>query len=188
MARIAAVVLAAGEGSRFGGAKQLLMLPEVLAALDRAEPVTEVVVVEGRHPLGAAAGSARVVAASDWEKGPGASLRAGLAALGGDIDAAFVILADGPDLAPEAVDAVRHSWQDDGGMVVAASYAGVRGHPLLVAREGWATIPDEGLRSLPVRLVPCDAYGAPGDVDRPDELPERLRSATRRRVRHNRSN
>lgn len=175
MARVAAVVLAAGEGSRFGGAKQVLTLPDVLAALAQAAPLTDVVVVEGRHPLGASSGAARVVAAPGWERGPGASLRAGLESLGDDVEAALVVLADGPDLSPGAIDAVRASWEREGGTVVAASYDGARGHPLVVAREAWAAIPDEGLRGLPVRLVPCDAYPDPGDVDRPDDLPARLR-------------
>lgn len=175
MARVAAVVLAAGEGSRFGGAKQVVTLPDVLAALAAAGPFSEVVVVEGAHPLGGAAGSARVVEARDWARGPGVSLRAGLATFGADVEAALVVLADGPDLAPEAVRAVTASWEQDGGAVVAASYDGMRGHPLVVAREAWGAIPDEGLRSLPVRLVPCDAFGAPGDVDRPEDLPERMR-------------
>ena len=39
----------------------------------------------------------------DWERGPGASLRCGLDALGRDIEAAVVVLADGPDLSPQAV-------------------------------------------------------------------------------------
>ncbi len=174
MSRVAAVVLAAGEGSRFGGAKQRLTLPEVL---QRLQPVSlaEIVVVEGAHSLGASAGEARVIHCTDWARGPGASLRAGLGALGGETEAALVVLADGPDLAPAAVNHVVESWERDGGDVVAASYAGARGHPLLVARAAWATIPDEGLRAVPARLVACDAFGAPGDVDHPDELPERLR-------------
>ena len=50
MGRIAAVVLAAGEASRFGSPKQRLLLPDVLAAL-AASPVDEIVVVEGAHPF-----------------------------------------------------------------------------------------------------------------------------------------
>ncbi len=174
MTRVAAVVLAAGEGSRFGGAKQRVTLPEVLSRL-RSTPLSEIVIVEGAHALGAAAGGCRVVPCDDWQLGPGASLRAGLRVLGDEIEAALVVLADGPDLAPEAVTHVIENWQREGGTVVAASYAGTRGHPLVVARAAWSDIPDEGLRVLPARLVACDAFGAPGDVDRPDDLPERLR-------------
>jgi hypothetical protein len=54
---------------------------------------------------------------------------------------------------------------------VAASYAGDRGHPLVVARELWESVPDEGLRAFEPVLVPCDDLGAPGDVDRLEDLP-----------------
>jgi hypothetical protein len=41
-------------------------------------------------------------------------------------------------------------------------------------RAVWASIPDEGARALEPALVPCDDLGAPGDVDRPGDLPERF--------------
>lgn len=167
MSRIAAVVLAAGEASRFGSPKQHILLPRVIERL-RDASVDEVVVVEGAHLL--AAGATRVVGCLDWERGPGASLRCGLAALGDDVEAAIVVLADGPNLAPQAVERVLDVWRASGGLV-AASYDGARGHPLVLGRTDWVDIPDEGLRERPVRLVPCDDLGAPGDVDTPEDLP-----------------
>ena len=68
----------------------------------------DVVVVVGAHPLET---DARLVDCPDWEQGPGASLRCGLAALGEDVEAAVVVLADGPDLAPAAVDRVLAVWR-----------------------------------------------------------------------------
>lgn len=158
---VAAVVLAAGASSRYGTdpPKQHVHLRAVLSALE-ASTVTEVVVVSGAHPL-----PVESVHAPDWERGPGASLRAGLAALPDDVEAAVVALADGPDLDPHAVDRVITDWRATGGEVVAASYGGVRLHPVLLARAAWARIPDEGARSLPARLVPCDDLTPPGDVD-----------------------
>ena len=107
---------------------------------------------------------------AEWERGPGASLRCGLAALAEDVEAAVVVLADGPRLAAESVARVIRSWRDEGGEVVAASYGGVRGHPLLLARSRWDDVPDDGLRVVAPRLVPCDDIGFPGDVDTPDDL------------------
>ena len=66
------------------------------------------------------------------------------------------MLADGPGLDPRAVDRVVEDWRADGGDVVAATYGGVRLHPVLLARAAWDDVPDEGARSLPARLVPCD--------------------------------
>jgi nicotine blue oxidoreductase len=177
---IAAIVLAAGEASRFGAPKQRLLLPSVLERL-AAAPVDEVVAVEGAHALGDARGDAsravraRVVRCEEWARGPGASLRCGLAALDDEVEAAVVVLADGPDLAPAAVERVLADWRTHGAPISAASYAGQRGHPLVLDRAAWRSVPDEGLRDLPVRLVPCDDLGAPGDVDRPEQLPERFR-------------
>jgi len=104
-------------------------------------------------------------------RGPGVSLRCGLEALAADVDAAVVILADGPNLSPEAVVRVLGVWGESGG-IVAASYAGDRGHPLVIDRDEWAAVPDEGLKELAVRLVPCDDLGSPGDIDTPADLRE----------------
>lgn len=156
---IAAVVLAAGASSRYGTSppKQAVFLPRVLAALDA---VDEVVVVTGAHALET---EARVVRCDDWERGPGASLRCGLSSLGEEVEAALVVLADGPELDPRAVERLVAAW--DGDEPLAASYAGVRLHPVLLPRRVWSQVPDEGARGIEARLVPCDDLTPPGDVD-----------------------
>jgi CTP:molybdopterin cytidylyltransferase MocA len=171
---VAAVVLAAGEATRFGAPKQRLLLPIVLERL-AAAPVDEIVVVEGAYelelvPSGADGPSLRLVHCRHWSRGPGASLRCGLEALDARVEVAIVVLADGPSLAPESVARVLDAWRAHGG-IVAASYGGERGHPVAVGHEHWHAAPDDGLRSLPVRLVPCDDLGAPGDVDTQADLP-----------------
>jgi CTP:molybdopterin cytidylyltransferase MocA len=169
---IAAVVLAAGAATRFGSAKQRLLLGPVLERLREAGTVGDILVVAGAHELQT---DARLVECPDWDRGPGASLRCGLAELGPDVEAAVVVLADGPDLSPAAVDRVVEAWRRGVGTVVAASYDGVRGHPVAVGRDVWSEIPDEGARALEPVLVPCDDLGAPGDVDTLDQLPDRLK-------------
>ena len=156
---IAGVVLAAGASSRYGTdpPKQAVHLPAVLEALSALD---EVVVVLGAHEIET---DARTVHCPDWERGPGASLRCGLATI--DAEAAVVVLADGPQLDPRAVERVIAAWREEAGDVVAATYDGVRLHPVLLARAAWANVPDEGAKALPARLVACDDLTPPGDVD-----------------------
>jgi CTP:molybdopterin cytidylyltransferase MocA len=167
-----AVVLAAGASTRFGSAKQELLLEPVLERV-RESSVDDVLVVLGAHPVET---DARSVRCPEWKRGPGASLRCGLNALPDDAGAAVVVLADGPDLAPAAVDRVIARWRDDPvpASVVAANYGGTRLHPVLLAREAWPLVPDEGARGLDAVLVSCDDLEPPGDVDTVADLPERL--------------
>lgn len=164
---IAAIVLAAGAASRFGSPKQRLLLPAVLERVRAAPSVDDVVVVVGAH---AVESDARTVHCPDWADGPGASLRCGLRALGADVEAAVVVLADGPRLAPAAVDRLVGAWRRSGAPLLAASYGGVRSHPVVLDRAAFGAIPDAGLRALEPLLVPCDDVGDPGDVDTPADL------------------
>ena len=150
-------MLAAGASTRYGGVKQHELLPAVLAAL-RDTSVDEVVVVAGAHPL---AVDARVVQCPDWERGPGASLCCGLAALGDDVGRAVIVLADGPELDPRAVDRLAAHPAP----FAAASYDGSRDHPVALARSAFADIPAEGLRARDPVLVDCSDLRPPGDVD-----------------------
>jgi nicotine blue oxidoreductase len=158
---VAAVVLAAGAATRYGSPKQRELLPPVLAALRQA-CVAPVVVVQGAYPIDAPGG--RVVDCERWADGPGASLRCGLAALGDDVTHALVVLADGPSLDPRAVERLVAHRAD--GTVIAATYDGSsRSHPVVLARDSWDTVPDEGARALEPVLVDCADLTPPGDVD-----------------------
>jgi molybdenum cofactor cytidylyltransferase len=164
---ITAVVLAAGASRRFGSPKQQVLLEPVVKRARESSAIDDVVVVLGAHGVET---SARVVQCEEWERGPGASLRCGLAVLGDEVEAAVVILGDGPELDPRAIDRVVAGWHESGAERVGATYGGVRLHPLLVARAAWADVPDEGLRGLPAQLVACDDLSPPGDVDFADDI------------------
>ena len=166
---ISAVVLAAGASTRFGSPKQAVLLEPVLERVRSSTAIDDVVVVLGAHDVET---RERSVRCPDWERGPGASLRCGLAALGDEVEAAVVVLGDGPKLDPRAIDRVVAAWREERTERVAATYGGVRLHPLLLARSVWGEVPDVGLRALPAQLVPCDDIDPPGDVDSADEWSE----------------
>jgi CTP:molybdopterin cytidylyltransferase MocA len=164
---ISAVVLAAGASTRFGSPKQAVLLEPVVERVRGSAAISDVVVVLGAHEVET---SARAVHCPDWERGPGASLRCGLAALQDDVEAAVVVLGDGPRLDPQAIDRVVTAWREGRGDRFAATYGGVRLHPLLLGRGAWDEVPDEGLRDVPAEPVPCDDLSPPGDVDFADDL------------------
>jgi nicotine blue oxidoreductase len=163
---IAAVVLAAGAATRFGAPKQQFLLEPVLQRV-RASMVDHVLVVIGAYQVET---EAQTVKCDEWERGPGASLRCGLLGLPDEAEAAVVVLADGPNLNPLAIDRVIEAWESSGEEVLAATYRGQRSHPVLLARSAWGRVPDEGARSLEAVRIPCDDLGSPGDVDRPEDL------------------
>jgi CTP:molybdopterin cytidylyltransferase MocA len=164
---ISAIVLAAGASTRFGSPKQAVLLEPILRRVRESAAISEVVVVLGAHEVES---SARIVRCPEWERGPGASLRCGLAALGGEVEAAIVVLGDGPGIDPRAIDRVVAAWRAGDGDRVAATYGGIRLHPLLLARNAWNDVPDAGLRALPAALVDCDDLTPPGDVDFADQM------------------
>jgi molybdenum cofactor cytidylyltransferase len=188
---IGAVVLAAGEGSRFGGPKQLAeldgrpLLEHVLITLAAVPAVERTVVVLGARADDVRATvdmhGAEVVVADDWAEGQAASLRAGLAALD-DVDGALILLGDQPGITPAAIDAVLVHF--DGTRPLRAVYDGSPGHPVVLQRS---LIPavlelhgDEGARDLletsGVRRIEVGHLCEPLDVDTPADL-EALRDA-----------
>jgi CTP:molybdopterin cytidylyltransferase MocA len=182
---IGGLILAAGKGRRFGGAKQLAdlngrpLLEHSIRAMT-ASPVGRVVVVLG-------AGAEDVIAQVDlhgaepivcerWEEGQSASLAFGLGELS-DCDAVVVTLGDLPNLSTNAIRRVIAA-RGDGVEAVRATYAGEPGHPVLLERELFERLRDvsgdHGARNLLLsvspREVPCDDLGGGEDVDTPAQL------------------
>jgi molybdenum cofactor cytidylyltransferase len=182
---IGGLVLAAGAGSRFGGAKQLAelngrpLLEHSICAMTHS-PVGRVVVVVG-------AGADQVIAGVDahgadflvcerWDEGQSASLACGLAELA-DCDAVVITLGDQPRLPSDAIRRVIAA-RDRTVDAVRATYAGEPGHPVLLERRLFARMRDVSgdrgarnlLQSVATREVPCDDLGGGEDVDTPAQL------------------
>ncbi|HEY6294247.1 MAG TPA: NTP transferase domain-containing protein, partial [Streptosporangiaceae bacterium] len=106
-AAVAGVLLAAGEGSRFGQPKALVelggqTLAERGVELLRAGGADPILVVTGAAPVQVA--GTQNVYNPDWPTGMGSSLRAALTTLTGtDAGAAVVALADQPLVGAQAV-------------------------------------------------------------------------------------
>jgi molybdenum cofactor cytidylyltransferase len=147
---IAAVVLAAGSSTRLGRPKQLLLLagrPVLEHVLEAAlaSRVEQVAVVLGAYrdlimPSIHPNDRITLVANPDHARGQSTSLRAGLLALGPEVEAAVVLLGDQPGVGPAAVEAIISAWRDGAGRIVRASYSGVPGHPTLCERSVWPAL------------------------------------------------
>jgi molybdenum cofactor cytidylyltransferase len=186
-AGVVAIVLAAGEGSRFGGVTSAsgAVIHKLDATIDgrtlfeRAVgaavasgigPVLVVVAGEDRH----VGDEAIRVVNHAWKSGSASSLQAGISAarhLGAR--RAVIALGDQPFIAPEAWRAVASVDVP----IAVATYAGRRGHPVQLRSDVWALLPttgDEGAKTVMrlrpdlVREVPCQ--GSSVDIDTVEDL------------------
>jgi CTP:molybdopterin cytidylyltransferase MocA len=182
---VAAVVLAAGGGRRYGMPKALVEYDGSLLverAVRTARAVCDpVLVVLGARAVEvwrqADLDGATVLANKDWETGMASSLRTGLEGLRGwpgRVEAALVTLVDMPGMTPEAVARVAGHAAPDA--LAVATYDGVRGHPVLLGREHWAGVietltGDEGARRYlsahGATEVDCTGLADPTDLDVP---------------------
>jgi molybdenum cofactor cytidylyltransferase len=148
MTDVAALVLAAGQSTRFGSPKQLIpwgdttLLGHVLRTVGQW-PVEERWVV-----LGAGAESILdsidvedwgVVINDDFEEGLASSLRVGLDALTlqTKVDAVLIVLADQPDIPRHVVDDLLASHEAARPLVSIPKYRYSWGNPALVERSLW---------------------------------------------------
>jgi len=141
--RVGAVLLAAGEGRRMGGVtKPLIRLQGVplinrqLIALSGAG-VDEVVVVTGhaRDAIEAQVQSFPVTLAhnADYAQGQQGSVRVGLAALSGNFDAVFIVLADQPLIGSADLTELMSAFKKrPSGNLVVPVVNGQRGNPILL--------------------------------------------------------
>ena len=195
--RVAGVLLAAGEGSRFGRPKALVELD----GQTLAERGVTMLRTGGADPILMVTGAAQVnlervqtVYNEQWRTGMGSSLRAALralidaegtrgrpaATLAVDVGAVVVALADQPLIGTDAVARLIAAYRGGAGVAVAC-YDGKPRNPVLLAREHWpeviaAATGDQGARAFLsarpelVTLVECGDTGSPDDIDTAADL------------------
>lgn len=178
----AAVVLAAGASRRLGRPKQLerredrtlLRRAAELALAAGCDPVVVVLGYAAERLAEELAGlPVRTVAAPDWAEGMAASLRAGLAALPGDVPAALLMVCDQPAVTAAHLQRLLGAHRGSHLPAAASAYAGVLGVPAVVGRslfpELAAVTGDRGarevLRADPRRVAAVPLAGGELDVD-----------------------
>jgi molybdenum cofactor cytidylyltransferase len=149
---VAAIILAAGKSTRMGEAKQLLLLGDRTVLGQTIENVRRSAVDEIVLVLGSSADAIRrqlpislleginVVVNPAYEQGMASSLRAGLAALDPQVDAALIVLADQPFVRPETLNQLADHHRRSKAQIVIPSYQGVRGNPVLLDRSVFAEV------------------------------------------------
>jgi molybdenum cofactor cytidylyltransferase len=189
--RLACIVLAAGGASRFGSTKQLqaingrsLVARAVTAAIDSGAQL--VIVVTGARADEVEEKliefpSVLVVRNSDWESGIASSIAAGIRAIAviPDVDGIMITLGDQPLVDDKCLKRLAERFDGDN-RVVASSYSGTVGAPVIIGRE---YAPDlislEGDRGAGAwikarmnEVTIVDMPEAAFDIDAPEDLPD----------------
>lgn len=148
MSGVAALVLAAGQSTRFGGTKQLTswgdttLLGHVLRTVDDW-PIDERWVVLGSDAEAILdvidVGGWGVVINDDYREGLASSLRVGLDALTlqTKVDAVFIVLGDQPAIPRHVIDGLLASHLEVRPLVSVPKYRYSWGNPVLVDRSLW---------------------------------------------------
>lgn len=181
--QVAGLLLAAGEGRRFGRPKALVefggeRLVDRGVRMLRAAGCNPIIVVMGAAPIEAI--GAIVVPNPDWRTGMGSSLRTGLATLPPGCPAVVIALIDQPLVTAVAVQRLIEAYQR-GARTAVATYGGAPRNPVLIAAAHFAAVRESAvgdvgarafLRAHPelVTKVPCDDVAAPDDIDTPEDL------------------
>lgn len=190
--RITAVILAAGKSSRMGSPKLSLAwgdrtILEQTVAHSQASLAHELLLVTGHNAAAVEAVAAQMEVATVHNIAHAAgemivSLQTGVSHLPDNIDAVLVILGDQPLVETAVLNQLMHAFWHGEGDIIAPTFAGRRGNPVLIARTHFAELlalpPDAAPRHLlrrhPVTTIAVDSDSVLQDVDDRESY-ERLR-------------
>ncbi|MGB5258066.1 MAG: nucleotidyltransferase family protein [Woeseiaceae bacterium] len=189
---IFAVVLAAGQSTRFGASKQLATIdgaPLIRRALKvAAEACGEYVLTVLGHDAATVyramqTNSGFLVVNEGFEGGLGTSIAVAACACPPETDALLLLLADQALVTAEHLEALMSAWSGAPNEIVATSYADIEGPPVLMPRETFADLSrldgDAGARLLfrdkRFRLKTVCFEDAAIDIDTGDDLAELLK-------------
>jgi molybdenum cofactor cytidylyltransferase len=188
MGAIGIVLLAAGNSSRMGKPKQLLayrgttlLRHAALTAIATGfAPVVVVLGAEGERCRAEIADlPVHPVVNTDWEKGMGTSIRAGIAELvrvAPETGAALIMLHDQPLISAAKLQKLAGAWKP-GSCAVASAYGGTIGVPALFARELFGELTalsgHQGARRVleahRERVIEMEMPEALHDIDTPED-------------------
>jgi molybdenum cofactor cytidylyltransferase len=182
-----ALVLAAGQSSRYGEVKQLVRYRGqslVARALREAETVCaeRTILISGNaadavhaacHPL-----RGFLVHNDNFESGIASSITSGIAAVAAVADGVLITLADQPLVTREHLAALAALWQQHPEKIIASRYAGTNGVPAIFPCSAFPELlalrGDQGARPVidrnSERLLTVEFAAAARDIDYPADL------------------
>lgn len=151
--RVAAVVLAAGESSRFGSPKQLAeidgkpMIARIVGRVAQSNVERTVVVLgcEFEKVSDALAGfpEVEVLENPEYRSGIAGSLKVGLSRIG-ELDAVMFVLGDLPGLGTADIDAVLGAYLRSNAPLALGKVDGVQAHPVIFRKDLWPELQGTG--------------------------------------------
>lgn len=184
---IFALVLAAGESSRFGSTKQLteydgeaLVARAIRLAEDVCGERTVLIVGNDWKKVLAACRPLRgfFLRNDNYQSGMASSIACGIKSVAQSADAVLLMMADQPLITAEHLNSLIGAWRGSPDDVVISEYSGVQGPPVIFAAQCFDSLMklegDQGARSLlsnpmySVRSLACDEAAI--DIDTLEDL------------------
>jgi molybdenum cofactor cytidylyltransferase len=201
---VSAILLGAGESKRMGENKLLLpwgkttVFQHCLEAHLRSKAKEVIVVLSARtkRAVGEVKGNkVKVIVNPHYKKGISTSIRKGIGAISRGSQGILIALSDQPLLKTRTIDALIHAFERKGGDIIAPSFLGRKGHPVIFhikfKKDLLKLQGDTGARSIlrkypeSVRMVRVRSEGILKDIDSWEDYRYELRVKNAEQAPHN---